>query len=178
MIRRMRSHEKSHIRRTCRRLVRRHRRSHFGIASVRILGDPRRSLTRHRLCPAHRCALRGGIAALEPFVSSASPEARQALVYWPSSGRYSLLQYYYRMSSGNAAFRATHGPRVERWRLTCAAFQIVGPEAALKPVSFFEQVITKEIAVGRLMNQATLAAWLERLHGQSLAMRANCRALL
>lgn len=118
------------------------------------------------------------LAAIEPFVAKARPEARQTLANAPSGGRYSLPQYYYRKSSGNAAFRAEHGPRVERWRLASAAFQIVSPAAALEPVRYFDEVITQEIAAGRFMDQATFSTWLERLHAQSQTMTANCRALL
>ena len=118
------------------------------------------------------------MAAIEPFVSKARPEARAKIVNGPSNNRYSLPQFYYRKSSGNAAFRADHGPRVERWRLASAAFVIVSPAAAIEPVKYFDQVITREIAEGRFMNQEQLTIWLERLETQSHALTANCRALL
>ena len=118
------------------------------------------------------------MASIEPFVAKARSEGRAAISGGPSLGRYSLPQYYYRRSAGNADFKAAHNPRVEKWRVASAAFLIVSPIGAKEQVAFFDRVITKEIAEGQFMNRPELITWLEKVESKALEMTKGCRSLL
>ncbi len=118
------------------------------------------------------------MAAIDPFVAKARADGRALVSNGQADGRYSLPQYYYRQSSGNAGFNAKHNPRIERWRVAAAAFRIVSPEGAKDQVRFFDQVITKEIPAGRFMSQSQMVTWLEQLETKSEELAQGCRNLV
>ena len=119
------------------------------------------------------------MAAIEPFVAQARPRARAVVAKGQADGRYSLPSYYYRMSAGNAAFRAKHGPRVADWRVASSALQIVTPSKKSEElITFFDNALTKEIEAGRFMNQAEMIAWLEKLEASANTLKQDCRGLL
>ncbi len=118
------------------------------------------------------------LAAIDPFVAKAGSEERKAVINGPSQERYSLTRYYYDGPAGNPSFDAEHTPRVERWRVASAAFQIVSPEGADEQIGYFDQIITKEIEQGRFMDKGELVTWLERLEAKSRELTAVCRGLL
>ena len=116
-------------------------------------------------------------AAIEPFVAKSRAEGRQLVSSGRPDGRYSLPQFYYQQSSGNAAFNANHDPRVQKWREASAAFLIVSPLEATTHIKYFDDIVTKEIPAGKFMNQAELVAWLERLESKAEALTRVCRNL-
>ncbi|MGI9425205.1 MAG: hypothetical protein ACR2PA_18570 [Hyphomicrobiaceae bacterium] len=118
------------------------------------------------------------MAALEPFVAKARPEGRAVVAAGQANGRYSLPAYYYRQSSGNAGFRAKHGPRVEKWRVASAGYQIISPKDSAKRLAFFDRLITREIEEGRFMSQADLISWLEQLETKTTELMQDCRSFL
>ena len=118
------------------------------------------------------------LAAVDPFVAKARAEGRALVAKGKADGRYSLPAYYYRMSSGNAAFEARHGARVQNWRVAAAAFRIVAPESGLAQVAFFDKAITKDIPEGRFMNQADMLEWLTQMEANATALTQDCRRLV
>lgn len=117
------------------------------------------------------------LAAIEPFVVKARPEGRQVVARGKPDGRYSLPQYYYGLSSGNAAFDARHRPRVEAWRTAAATFRIVSPNHAEEVVSSLDRAITRDIEEGRFFSQSDMLAWLERLDAAASDLLRDCRNL-
>lgn len=119
------------------------------------------------------------LAALEPFADKADKDARAVVAKGKADGRYSLPGYFYKMSSGNAAFNAKHDPRVAEWRLASAALDIVIPtQTTAQRIAYFDNVITKEIEAGSFMNQAEMLQWLEKFESNAEALKHDCRALL
>jgi hypothetical protein len=118
------------------------------------------------------------MAAIEPFVAKARDDGPAVVKRGGPEKRYSLPQFYYRRSAGNAAFDAKHKPRVQKWREASAAFLIVSPDSAESQVAFFNKVITKEIPAGRFMNQSLFLEWLEQVKLTSQEMTKGCRGLL
>jgi hypothetical protein len=118
------------------------------------------------------------MAAIEPFVAKARPEGRAVVASGTADGQYSLPNYYYLMSSGNAAFDAKHEPLVDKWRVASAAFQIVSADRTEEVVAYFDHAITKDIPEGRYMSQAEMIMWLEKLDAQSQTLLKDCRGLL
>ena len=118
------------------------------------------------------------LAAIDPFVSKAREDGRKLVAGDSANGRYSLPQYYYRLSSGNAAFEAKHGPRVEKWRVAAAAIRIVAPQTTEGQIEFFDKVITKEIPEGRYLTQAQFLLWLKVLENKSNELAEGCRGVL
>lgn len=118
------------------------------------------------------------LAAIDPFVSKAREDGRKLVAGGSTNGRYSLPQYYYRLSSGNAAFDGKHGPRVEKWRVAAAAFRIVAPKTTQEQIEFFDQIITKEIPEGRYLTQGQFLIWLKTLEDKSVELALGCRGIL
>ncbi len=118
------------------------------------------------------------LAVIDPFIRKASTEARDTLVRGPKADRYSLPRYYYKLSSGNQAFEAKHGPSVEKWRVSSAAFLIVNPQNAHEVIKYFDKIITREIEEGKFMSQVELIKWLENLDNQSQKLFKVCRNLI
>ena len=119
------------------------------------------------------------MAAIEPFVAKARPQGRAAVSKGQPDGRYSLPSFYYRMSAGNAAFRAKHNPRVAELRVASSALQIVSPSKKSEElIAYFDNAVTKDITAGRFMNQAEMIAWLERLEASANTLKQDCRGLL
>jgi len=118
------------------------------------------------------------VAAIEPFVAKARSEGRELVATGSADGRYSLPQYYYRQSSGNAAFDMRHGPRVQSWREAAAAFLIVTPDGGQDQIAFFDKAITMEIPAGKFMSQAEMISWLGELEGAANGITTKCRQML
>ncbi len=118
------------------------------------------------------------MAAIDPFLSKAKQEGRDLVASGQTDGRYSLPNYYYRLPSGNAAFNAKHGPRVDKWRVAVSAFRIVAPDGAKEQIEYFDRIITKEISEGKFMKQADLITWLETLETNSKGLAEGCRGLV
>ncbi|MEM9029056.1 MAG: hypothetical protein AAGC70_11870 [Pseudomonadota bacterium] len=118
------------------------------------------------------------LAALDPFVAKARAEGRERVARGAPDGRYSLNRYYYRMSSGNTAFDAVHGPRIEAWRVAAAAFSIVGPPGSEGRLAYLNKAIAEDIEAGKFMNQAEMLAWLERLEIETKALKQGCRSIM
>lgn len=118
------------------------------------------------------------MAAIEPFAAMARPEGRALVASGQADGQYSLPNYYYTMSSGNAAFDAKHEPLIDKWRVASAAFRIVSADRTEEVVAYFDHAITRDIPEGRYMSQAEMIAWLEKLDGQSQTLLKDCRGLL
>ena len=123
-------------------------------------------------------ACANALAAIDPFVEKAKPEARKIVASGPVDGRYSLPSYFYKTSSGNAAFNSKHNPRIEKWRVASAAFSIVHPQGSNKVLDFINTSINKDIPEGRYMSQKEMLTWLEELEKNSNNLKKTCRNLL
>ncbi len=118
------------------------------------------------------------LASIEPFVAKARADGRATVAKGSASGRYSLPGYYYGQSSGNAAFRQQHDPRVDAWRGAAAALRIVTDGSALQRVAFFDRVIVTDIPAGIFMSQDEMLALLKEMDVQAEGLAKDCRALL
>ena len=119
------------------------------------------------------------MAAIEPLLDKARADGRAIIANGQPDGRYSLNRYYYRLPSGNAAFKAKHGPRVENWRVASAALQIVAPTKSMEErITYFNRAITKDIEAGKFMSQAEMTAWLENFETNAEALKQGCRGLV
>ena len=118
------------------------------------------------------------IAALQPFVVKARPDARARVASGAGDGRYSLPGYFYRTTSGNPGFRAAHGPRIERVRVAAAGVAIVMPPSAAERLAYFEKALGGDIPAGEFFSQGEMLAWLERLDAEVNGLTADCRGYL
>lgn len=118
------------------------------------------------------------IAALQPFVVKARPEARARVAGGSADGRYSLPAFYYRTSSGSPAFRDAYGPQIERVRVAAAGVSIVMPASAQKHLAYFERALGGDIAEGKFFSQSEMLRWLERLEAEVDGLTAECRGYL
>ncbi len=119
------------------------------------------------------------MAAIEPLLDKARADGRAIVAKGQPNGRYSLNRFYYNLPSGNAAFKARHGPRVENWRVASAALQIVAPTKSMEQrITYFNRAITKDIEAGKFMSQATLMTWLEDFEANAQALQQDCRGLV
>lgn len=123
-------------------------------------------------------ACAAALVAIEPFVAKATEEARAVVAGGAADGRYSLTSYYYRIPSGNAAFDAAHGPRLDAWRSARAAVDIVLPLEFAEMTTFFDRFIGVDIPAGAFMDQAEMLAMLERVESRAAAFNNACRKLL
>lgn len=119
------------------------------------------------------------MAAIEPLLDKARADGRTVVAKGQPGGRYSLNRYYYQLPSGNAAFKAKHGPRVETWRKASAALQIVAPNQSMEErISYFNRAIVKDIEAGKFMSQAEMILWLETFEASAEALKRDCRGLV
>lgn len=119
------------------------------------------------------------MAAIEPLLDKARADGRAIVAKGQPGGRYSLNRYYYKLPSGNAAFRAKHDPQVEKWRVASAALQIVAPTEGMEErITYFNRAITKDIVAGKFMSQAELLTWLETFESSAKTLKQNCRSLM
>ena len=123
-------------------------------------------------------ACAGMIAALQPFLAKARPEARAVIESGDASGRYSLPGYFYRQSAGTPGFKAAHDPRIERLRVASAAVSIVLPDGAQGRIAYFDAALGGDIVEGAFMSQSEILAWLERLEKEVDGLTSDCRSYL
>ncbi|MBX2805014.1 MAG: hypothetical protein KTR19_03485 [Hyphomicrobiales bacterium] len=123
-------------------------------------------------------ACAGVMAAIDPLLEKARPSAREIVVKASSDQRFSLPAYFYKQSSGNAAFDAKHRPLVDQWKTASSAFLIVNGGWADDLVSYFDHVIKSEIEEGRYMSQDEMLAWLAKLETNAEQIIKGCRGLL
>lgn len=123
-------------------------------------------------------ACAAALVAIEPFAAKATEQERAVVAGGAADGRYSLTTFYYRIPSGNAAFDAKHGPRLEAWRSARAAVSIVLPLEFAELSAFFDRLIGVDIPSGNLMDQSEMLAELERVDANAAAFTEACRKLL
>lgn len=115
------------------------------------------------------------MAALRPFTAETGPDGQERVAGGQSSGRYSLPAFFYRTSAGNPAFDAAHEPRLDRWRLAKARFDVVMPDDARETAVFLDRAIDKDIAEGAFMSQAEMLDWMRTFEQQAEGLAADCR---
>lgn len=119
------------------------------------------------------------MAAIEPLLDKARADGRAIVAKGQPDGRYALNRFYYQLPSGNAAFKAKHGPRVEKWRVASASLQIVAPTKSMEErINYFNRAIVKDIEAGKFMSQAEMIAWLETFESSAEALKQDCRGLV